>query len=107
MFKVRQSTMSLKKISFADKLKKEMPTKEEVAKVENTVDGWIKRGEDLANKAKPSVETRNDRIVKAWEKMDKADEKVFFELVDDLEKAHDDFVKDLTRAEERFERVLK
>ena len=83
-----------------------MPTKEEVAKVEATVDGWIKRGEDLVDKATPAVEKRNVRIVDAYNKMEVADEKVFFELVDELEKAQDDFVKDLTRAEERFERIL-
>tara|TARA_B100000780_G_C20997571_1_gene399074 strand:- start:258 stop:458 length:201 start_codon:yes stop_codon:yes gene_type:complete len=66
MFEVRQSTMSLKAIRFSDDFHKNMPTKEEVAKVEATVDGWIIRGEDIVDKATPSVKTRNERIKAAW-----------------------------------------
>jgi len=55
MFEVRQSTMSLKAIRFSDDFHKNMPTKEEVAKVEATVDGWIKRGEDIKDEAVPSI----------------------------------------------------
>lgn len=67
MFEVRQATMSLKGMRFSAKeFHDAMPTKEQVAKVEDTVDGWVKRGEDIAERATPSVEARNERIKAAW-----------------------------------------
>jgi hypothetical protein len=75
-----------------------MPTKEEVAAVEATVDGWIKRAEDIDTRATPSFESRNDRIKAAWKSMEKADEEVAMELIDDLEKAQAEFTDDLTEA---------
>jgi hypothetical protein len=67
MFEVRQATMSLKGMRFSAKeFHDAMPTKEQVAEVEDTVDGWVKRGEDIAEKATPSVEARNERIKAAW-----------------------------------------
>jgi hypothetical protein len=58
--------MSLKAIKFSDDFHDAMPTKEEVAKVEATVDGWINRGEDLKDRAIPSIKARNERIKAAW-----------------------------------------
>jgi len=67
MFEVRQATMSLAGMRFSAKeFHDAMPTKEQVAEVEDTVDGWVKRGEDIAKKATPSVEARNERIKAAW-----------------------------------------
>jgi hypothetical protein len=67
MFEVRQATMSLKGMRFsAQEFQDAMPTKEQVAEVEETVDGWVIRGEDLKDRAIPSIKARNERIKAAW-----------------------------------------
>lgn len=65
-------------MSFADDYEKMKPTKEEIASVENTLDGWAQRAEKIHNDATPAVENAKMKIAVAWHEKEKADEKAWY-----------------------------
>lgn len=74
MKKIRLSTKALKKtrgsqsLTVSDEFHDEAPTPEEVEDAEAIIKDWFERGEGIMKDAKPGMEARDRRIVRAWEK---------------------------------------
>lgn len=82
------------------------PTKEEIASVENTVDGWAQRAEKIMDDATPTVEKAKLKIAVAWKKKEEADQKAWFELVNELEVLEKDFETTIMKNQAIFEKTI-
>ena len=113
MKKIKLSVKSLKSktdsatnLSWSAKFHEKAPKPAEVNNAEGIIKGWLARGEGIMNDAKPAVEARDQRIVRAWKKAEQEEQEINEDLMEDLVEAQEDYEKEVMRAEHNFEEEL-
>ena len=73
---------------YAEKINKHMPTQAETQAAEKKVEEWLNEFDGIVKETMPAVEARNRRIERSFQQHERADEQVWNEGVQDLDKNH-------------------
>lgn len=94
MMKIRLSAKTLKSntdattnLSWRHEFHEKAPTPDEVEDAETIINGWFERGEGIMKDAKPGIEARDKRMMRAWERAEKEEQEINEEMMEDLIKA--------------------
>jgi len=106
MRRVRRSTQALKAraartqslATTAAEAQAEMPTAEEIDAAKATLADWMNRAGDIAERATPAHDVRDQKIAEAWETRERRNQRSFNRGVEDIIDAQQDFEEEVMEA---------
>jgi len=76
----------------------EMPTAEEIDAAKATLADWMNRAGDIAERATPAHDVRDQKIAEAWETRERRNQRSFNRGVEDIIDAQQDFEEEVMEA---------